>query len=306
MGTCIKVAALAASVLAATVSGTEASFANDDQVLAEYSGQYTCIQGATALRLRVFGDFSKPTHKAIFQFGPTSTNRTIPTGSFVLEGTFQTNGGVIDLHPIGWISQPYGYTMVGLTGRSDDAGDTFLGSVINGTGCSNFAVHRSFLAVGVPPVAAHIPSADGRSTSRAQQRSSVHGDRSGQSEVSLRQQGGTFVVPVLLNNTLTLDFVIDSGAADVNVPADVVMTLYRTGTIRDGDFLGSRTYQLADGSVVPSPTFRIRSLKVGDRELRDVVASISNVKGSLLLGQSFLNQFKSWSVDNSRRVLVLD
>ena len=132
----IKVAALAASVLAATVSGTGPSFANDDQVLAEYSGQYTCIQGTTALRLRVFGDFTKSTHKAIFQFGPTLTNQTVPTGSFVLEGTFQTNGGVIDLHPVGWISQPYGYTMVGLTGRSDDGGDTFLGSVINGLGCT--------------------------------------------------------------------------------------------------------------------------------------------------------------------------
>ena len=72
MKTSFKIAAvLAASVLAATVCGAPAGFANDDQVLAEYSGQYTCIQGTTTLRLRVFGDFSKPTHRP-FQFGPTS------------------------------------------------------------------------------------------------------------------------------------------------------------------------------------------------------------------------------------------
>jgi len=102
-----------------------------------------------------------------------------------------------------------------------------------------------------------------------------------------------------------LGFVIDSGSADVSVPVDVAMTLYRTGTVRDIDFLGSQTYRLADGSTVPSPTFRIRSLKVGNQEVHDVVASISNIKGGLLLGQSFLQKFTTWSIDNQRHILVL-
>ena len=38
-------------------------------------------------------------------------------------------------------------------------------------------------------------------------------------------EGGTFVVPVRINDQITLKFVIDSGASDVSVPADVVMTL---------------------------------------------------------------------------------
>ena len=99
---------------------------------------------------------------------------------------------------------------------------------------------------------------------------------------------------------------IDSGAADVSIPADVVMTLMRTGTINQGDFLGSRTYVLADGSTSPSRLFRIRSLRVGNREVTNVTASIAPIKGGLLLGQSFLRQFGSWSIDNRRGVLVLD
>jgi predicted aspartyl protease len=197
--------------------------------------------------------------------------------------------------------------MVGLIGRSNDGGDTFLGSVVNGIGCSTFAIRRTFLAVAVPPVPTQpmLPSTDRQPTSRISQGSGNQTSRFDRSEISLRQQGGTLMVPVLLNNALTLDFIIDSGAADVSVPIDVVMTLYRTGTVRDTDFLGSKTYQLADGSTVPSTTFRIRSLKVGDREVQNVAASISNVKGTLLLGQSFLNRFKSWSIDNNRQVLVL-
>lgn len=129
---------------------------------------------------------------------------------------------------------------------------------------------------------------------------------SGGSEISLQQQGGMWTVPVTINGALTLNFMIDSGASDVQLPADVMLTLMRTGTIRESDFLGNQTYTLADGSTtVPSPTFRIRSLKVGDREVHNVEASVSGVKGNLLLGQSFLRKFTGLSVDNQRHVLVL-
>jgi hypothetical protein len=91
----------------------------------------------------------------------------------------------------------------------------------------------------------------------------------------------------------------------VSIPADVAMTLMRTGTITREDFLGNQTFQLADGSTVPSTILRIRSLKVGDVEFHDVEASVSDVKGSLLLGETFLGRLSSWSVDNRRHVLIL-
>jgi aspartyl protease family protein len=79
----------------------------------------------------------------------------------------------------------------------------------------------------------------------------------------------------------------------------------RTGTPKKSDFLGEKTYLLANGSTVPSQTFRIRSLKVGNKVLENVIGSIASVKGSLLLGQSFLSRFKSWSVDNAQHALLL-
>jgi hypothetical protein len=33
---------------------------------------------------------------------------------------------------------------------------------------------------------------------------------------------------------------------------------------------------------------------------------VANDKGALLLGQSFLSKFKSWSMDNNRHELILD
>jgi predicted aspartyl protease len=129
---------------------------------------------------------------------------------------------------------------------------------------------------------------------------------SGALAVPLRRSGGTLLVPVLINNAITLDFVVDSGAADVTIPADVVLTLMRIGSIQKGDFLGRKVYTLADGSTVPSETFRIRLLKVGNRQLENVTGSVASVNGSLLLGQSFLSRFKTWSIDNRRQVLLLN
>ena len=123
--------------------------------------------------------------------------------------------------------------------------------------------------------------------------------------VPLVSEGGTFRVPVTINGQLTIKFVIDSGAADVSVPADVVMTLLRTGTITDTDFLGKQTYVLGDGSKVPSEQFVIRSLRVGDKTLENVRGSIAPVAGGLLLGQSFLSRFNTWSIDNQRQALIL-
>lgn len=125
-------------------------------------------------------------------------------------------------------------------------------------------------------------------------------------EVSLVADGGTFKVPVLINGIIPLKFTVDSGAADVSIPADVVLVMMRTGTLRDSDFLGTQTYRLADGSTVPSKTFRIRTLTVGDRVIENVTGSMTGVDGSLLLGQSFLSRFRRWSINNSTQVLELE
>jgi clan AA aspartic protease (TIGR02281 family) len=124
--------------------------------------------------------------------------------------------------------------------------------------------------------------------------------------VPLKKAGGTFVVPVQINGAITLDFTLDTGAADVTVPADVFSTLVRTGTIKNSDIIGKQSYVLADGSKTVSVTFTIRSLKVGNRLVENVRGSVAPAQGSLLLGQTFLERFKSWSIDNVKHVLLLE
>jgi predicted aspartyl protease len=111
---------------------------------------------------------------------------------------------------------------------------------------------------------------------------------------------------VTINGQITLKFIVDSGAADVTVPADVVLTLIRTGTLTTDDFLGEKTYTLADGSTLPSAEFMIRSLKIGDRVIENVTGGVAPIAGGLLLGQSLLGRFHSWSIDNQKETLILE
>ena len=124
-------------------------------------------------------------------------------------------------------------------------------------------------------------------------------------EVSLEFTHGIYVVPVLVNGILPLKFTVDSGAADVSLPADVFLTLIRTGTITNDDYIGTQKYRLADGSIVDSDRFYVHELKVGNQILRNIGASVQKVTSTPLLGQTFLSKFASWSMDNERHVLSL-
>jgi clan AA aspartic protease (TIGR02281 family) len=123
--------------------------------------------------------------------------------------------------------------------------------------------------------------------------------------ISLVHENGTLQVPVVINDKISLNFTIDSGATDVSIPANIFFSLTRAGTVSPQDFLDKRAYTLADGSTEYSQRFRIRSLRVGNLELRDVIASVMPSAGSLLLGQSFLSRLKSWSIDNEQHVLLI-
>jgi len=130
--------------------------------------------------------------------------------------------------------------------------------------------------------------------------------RAKQPKIIAKSDGGTFVVPVEINGKITLDFTIDSGAADVTIPTDVFSTLVRTGSIKESDVTGKQTYVLADGSTSDSITFLIRSLKIGSKVVENVKGAVAPAKGSLLLGQSFLGRFRSWSIDNKTNEVLLN
>jgi predicted aspartyl protease len=128
----------------------------------------------------------------------------------------------------------------------------------------------------------------------------------GENRIPLTTMGGTLIAPVVINNAIKLNFLVDSGASDVSIPADVFSTLVRTNTVTQTDITGFRNYRNADGEISQSKTFVIRSLKLGNIEVLNVHAKEAPANAPLLLGQTFLKRFKSWSIDNSTQELILE
>jgi clan AA aspartic protease (TIGR02281 family) len=123
--------------------------------------------------------------------------------------------------------------------------------------------------------------------------------------IQLEQLHGVFMLPVRINDAVTVPFVLDSGAAEVAITEDVFSTLRRTGTVEDSDFIGTGTYTLADGSRTSSARYVLHKMSVGNHVITDVVANVVSAKGDPLLGQSFLSKLPAWAIDNNRHMLVL-
>lgn len=123
--------------------------------------------------------------------------------------------------------------------------------------------------------------------------------------IPMTETGGVYSVPVQVNGALAIDFVLDTGASMVMIPADVALTLKRTGTVTAADELQKAEYELADGSVVEHRRIVFRTLQIGSRTLRDVEGVVGGIRSTLLLGQSALRQLEPWRLDTRSGQLVI-
>jgi Aspartyl protease len=73
---------------------------------------------------------------------------------------------------------------------------------------------------------------------------------SGETVVPMMSEGGTFVVPVRINDQITLNFVVDSGASDVTIPRTWSPRLGEPGQSQTRTFWASRH---TDWRTAPRP-----------------------------------------------------
>jgi clan AA aspartic protease (TIGR02281 family) len=125
-------------------------------------------------------------------------------------------------------------------------------------------------------------------------------------EVALEDDGhGDYAVPARINDALTAKFVVDSGASFVVLPKEMVDDLTKSGVIQPGDVLGRQIYVTADGKHHRGTQLMLRRLEVGGHVATNVMAGVAPEHAEPLLGMSFLEKFKSWTLDNERHVLIL-
>lgn len=98
-----------------------------------YVGTYVCPQGPTQMRLTITDvDGPRTTAQGDFFHAPTGTR-----GSYRLRGVCLAQTRRLLLSPNGWIDQPPGYTMVGMSGTVAPGGAAFYGRM-NARTCGEF------------------------------------------------------------------------------------------------------------------------------------------------------------------------
>lgn len=127
----------------------------------------------------------------------------------------------------------------------------------------------------------------------------------GAAEIPLGASGGIYTVPVEINRSITMQFLVDPGAGVVVIPVSVLRSLAANGTVTENDIIGIGTAELADSSLYLTARVRLRELRLGGTVVRDVTAAVAPGLSQPLLGQSFLQRFASVTFDNRRHVLIL-
>ncbi|RAY15917.1 hypothetical protein DPM19_09185 [Actinomadura craniellae] len=125
---------------AAVSTPPSASAPSSVALAGRWEGNYECNQGTTGMRLTLTDPRPDGTLTATFDFFSVPGNRSVPTGSFVMLGTYRE--GALSLRGDRWINRPDGYLMINLNAQIREDRPTNISGTVDGTGCHTFSVNR--------------------------------------------------------------------------------------------------------------------------------------------------------------------
>ncbi|MBK8310438.1 MAG: retroviral-like aspartic protease family protein [Chitinophagaceae bacterium] len=126
-----------------------------------------------------------------------------------------------------------------------------------------------------------------------------------ESKISLIEENGVFSIKATIGGKVLTKFILDSGAGECNISSDLEKKLIENGIIKNTDYLNSGLYKLADGTIIENRRVKISKILIGNKQIKNVIVSIGPSNSPNLLGQSFLNKLDSWSIDNSKKILIV-
>lgn len=116
-----------------------------------------------------------------------------------------------------------------------------------------------------------------------------------------KSAGGLYSTTCELNGSVRAEFFIDTGCSTTTISEREAFVLLMNGSLTEDDFVAWGRYILADGSIMETPTVRLKTFKVGDTVLHNVEVSIN--KSVTLLGQNVLSRLCKISIDYEQNTL---
>lgn len=113
----------------------------------------------------------------------------------------------------------------------------------------------------------------------------------------MKKMNGVYFVPVEING-IPMEFIFDTGASDITLSATEAVFLFKQGKLTEADIRGTQQYTIADGSIAEGTVVILKTVRLGNRTLQNVQASIvHNIEAPLLMGQSALSRFGKITID---------
>jgi len=117
--------------------------------------------------------------------------------------------------------------------------------------------------------------------------------------IPFERRGDVMFVSVTLNDRVSAPFLVDTGASDVSIPAELAGRL----GIQVGPDTPRRSYRTANG-IIANPIVTLDSVQAGEARLEQVRASISSTMEVGLLGGAFFNNF-TFQIDPAANVIAV-
>ncbi len=113
----------------------------------------------------------------------------------------------------------------------------------------------------------------------------------------------TYYVSAFINNSVTSDFLVDTGSGYVTINATTLKELSSNGSV---EYIKKISAVMADGSETVVPVYRLASLKLGDScIIQDVEAAVMPGSTPNILGLNALKKAAPFSMSMSPPTLTL-
>lgn len=128
----------------------------------------------------------------------------------------------------------------------------------------------------------------------------------GSNTIRMEKQNGVYMIPVEING-VPMHFIFDTGASLISISSTEAIFLYKQGKLSSEDILGKSNFVDANGYVSEGTIIVLREVRIGNKLLINVKASVvNNLEAPILMGQSALEKFGKISIDYEKNEITFE
>jgi aspartyl protease family protein len=123
--------------------------------------------------------------------------------------------------------------------------------------------------------------------------------------IQMTMENGIYKVPCEVNG-LPLQFIIDTGASSVSISLTEALFMLKNGYLNEDDVKDVEQFMIANGQLAEGTKVILKSIKLGQFEIKDVEATVlHNIDSPLLFGMTALQRFGKIEIDYENQTLRL-